>query len=324
MTEPLPLLEIRDLAKHYHSRGAFLSGPRTRIRAVNGISFSIRAGESLGLVGESGCGKTTLGRLVLRLLTPTGGNIFFEGRDITRLSRGEMRPLRRKMQPIFQDPYASLDPRMTIEAIITEPTRAFQRPSRQRQKELAAELLEQVGLNPLDADKHPHEFSGGQRQRVGIARALSVRPALIVADEPVSALDVSIQAQIINLMEDLRERFRLSYLFISHDLSVVSLVCDRIAVMHRGVIVEMAPTASIEQTPRHLYTRALFSATPPPDPAAREAFFSQTVELFDADNDSPGCGFHTQCPHTTSVCLEKRPPLQEVAPGHWSACWSPE
>ncbi len=324
MTEPHPLLEIRDLAKHYHPRGAFLSGARTRVRAVNGVSFSIRAGESLGLVGESGCGKTTLGRLALRLLTPTAGKILFEGRDITRLSRREMRPLRRKMQPIFQDPYASLDPRMTIEAIITEPMCAFQRPSRQRRKELAAELLERVGLNPADADKHPHEFSGGQRQRVGIARALSVRPALIVADEPVSALDVSIQAQIINLMEDLRERFHLSYLFISHDLSVVSLVCDRIAVMHRGAIVEMAPTAVIEQTPRHLYTRALFSAAPPPDPSAREAFFSQAVELFDADADSPGCGFHSRCPHSSSVCLEKRPPLQEVAPGHWVACWSPE
>ena len=264
-----PLLNIVDLVKHFPLGGGVLGKPQGWVKAVDGVSFAVSRGESFGLVGESGCGKTTLGRLILRLLEPTAGRIEFEGQNILPLSPDQFMPLRRRMQIIFQDPYSSLDPRMKVYAIITEPLRAIQRLTRRHQKETAAELLEKVGLQKADLDKYPHEFSGGQRQRIGIARSLCVRPELIVADEPVSALDVSIQAQVINLMQDLKDEFNLAYVFISHDLSVVKHICDRIAVMYLGKIVELAVTGDFSRRPRHPYTRALLQAVPLPDPHHR-------------------------------------------------------
>jgi len=251
-----PLLNVVDLVKQFPLGGGILSKPKAWIKAVDGVSFAVARGESFGLVGESGCGKTTLGRLILRLIEPSSGRVEIAGRDIMALSRSEMR---RKMQIIFQDPYSSLDPRMKVEGIITEPLRATKQLSKKQRREVAAELLEKVGLRRIDLDKYPHEFSGGQRQRIGIARALCVRPELIVADEPVSALDVSIQAQVINLLEDLKEEFNLSYVFISHDLSVVQYICDRIAVMYLGGIVELASTRDFSVSTRHPYTEALLA-----------------------------------------------------------------
>ena len=318
-----PLLEVRDLVKHFHVGGGLFGGTPGVIRAVDGVSFALRRGETLGLVGESGCGKTTTGRCILQLERPTSGAVLFEGRDLTVLSQAELRPVRRRVQVIFQDPYSSLNPRMTVGQIVAEPLHvhgivrsAPARAARMR------ELLGRVGLLPAHADRYPHELSGGQRQRVGIARALAMEPALIICDEPVSALDVSIQAQIINLLEDLQADLGLTYLFIAHDLSVVRHISDRIAVMYLGKIVEIADRTALYETPRHPYTRALLSAVPIPDPAI-EAERERIVlkgEIPSPLNPPPGCVFHPRCPIAIPECSVEVPALRTLAPDHRAAC----
>ena len=316
-----PLLEVTDLVKHFPMGGGLLSRTTSLVKAVDGVSFGVSKGESFGLVGESGCGKTTLGRMVMRLLDPTAGTVKLDGRDITHLSRSALRPLRRQMQIIFQDPFSSLDPRMKVEAIVTEPLKAHERMSRGRRRERAVTLLEKVGLRAGDLDKYPHEFSGGQRQRIGIARSLCVRPRLIVADEPVSALDVSIQAQVINLLEDLRDEFELSYIFISHDLSVVEHMCDNIAVMYLGVIVETAPADLFSVNPLHPYTQALLAAVPLPDPQGQVPPAPLEGDVPSPIDPPAGCAFHTRCPHAHEPCRKERPVLTKAGEGHHVACW---
>lgn len=318
---PAPLLTVTDLAKHFAAGSGFFSRSPGRVKAVNGISFSIGRGESLGLVGESGCGKSTLARLVVRLLAPTSGSIRFGGREIGSLNRREMRPLRKKMQIIFQDPYASLDPRMTVGASITEPLLNQSRFSRGERRSRAAGLLATVGLQAGDLNRYPHEFSGGQRQRIGIARALCVRPDLVVADEPVSALDVSIQAQILNLMKGLQQRFGLAYLFISHDISVVEHFCDRVSVMYAGHIVEIADASGFHGTCRHPYTRALVAAVPRPDPRVSLPPVPVEGEPPDPAALPSGCPYHPRCPHAFDPCPVQRPPLIQVGEKHHVACW---
>jgi oligopeptide/dipeptide ABC transporter ATP-binding protein len=316
-----PLLNIVDLVKYFPLGGGVLTRPRGWVRAVDGVSFVVWRGESFGLVGESGCGKTTLGRLILRLIEPTDGRIEFKGQNLSPLSRAQLMPFRRRMQIIFQDPYSSLDPRMKVDAIITEPLRAIQRLTRLQQQETAAALLEKVGLQKADLDKYPHEFSGGQRQRIGIARALCVRPELIVADEPVSALDVSIQAQVINLMQELKAEFNLSYVFISHDLSVVGHVCDRIAVMYLGKIVELAGNDDFGRHSRHPYTRALLEAVPLPDPHRRTEPFAMEGDVPNPIDPPSGCAFHPRCPYKFDRCTVETPHLVEASAHHLVACW---
>jgi peptide/nickel transport system ATP-binding protein len=315
------LVRLENLSCHYAVRGGLLRRPQGRVRAVDGISLEIPAGETFGLVGESGCGKSTLGRLVLRLLTPSGGRIFFRGREITTLSQEALRPLRQEMQIIFQDPYASLDPRMRVERLVTEPLRAFGGLDAGRRREAAAAMLEQVGLRREDLGRYPHEFSGGQRQRIGIARALIMRPALVVADEPVSALDVSVQAQVLGLMSRLKEAFKLTYLFISHDIGVVAHFCERIAVMYLGALVEVAPMAEFRRYQRHPYSAALVAAIPTPDPLQPLRPPPVRGEVPSALAPPRGCPFHPRCTHTLPRCREERPPLLEADPGHRVACW---
>ena len=317
----VPLLNIVDLVKHFPLGGGILAKPKGWVKAVDGVSFAVSRGESFGLVGESGCGKTTLGRLILRLIEPSGGRIEFDGQNIGSLNATEMMPLRRRMQIIFQDPYSSLDPRMKIDAIVTEPLRAIQPLTGYQRREAATELLEKVGLRKDDLNKYPHEFSGGQRQRIGIARSLCVRPELIVADEPVSALDVSIQAQVINLLDDLKEEFNLSYVFISHDLSVVEHICDRIAVMYLGTVVELATTEDFSKSPRHPYTRALLLAVPIPDPHRRAEPFAIEGDVPSPIDPPTGCAFHPRCPYAFDRCSQQKPPLAEAANAHFVACW---
>ena len=318
------LLEVKNLKMHFPVSSGFLSRkPTGYVKAVDDVSFTVKRGETLGLVGESGCGKTTTGRCILQLYKPTDGQVIFDGQDLTRLNTKNMRAMRREMQVIFQDPYSSLNPRMTAGNIIGEPLIVHGLVSgKDEYREKVAELLTNVGLNPYMADRFPHEFSGGQRQRIGVARALSVSPKFIVADEPVSALDVSIQAQIINLLEDLQEQFNLTYLFIAHDLSVVRHISDRVGVMYLGHMVELAERNEIYRNPIHPYTRALLSAVPIPDPvldAQRERVLL-TGEVPSPLNPPGGCVFHPRCPDANDTCSQVMPNLREVEPEHHSAC----
>jgi oligopeptide transport system ATP-binding protein len=315
------LLRVRHLKKYFPIRGGLFSREIARVHAVDDVSFDIRPGETLGLVGESGCGKSTTGRTILRLVEPTAGEVWFQERNVTALDKRALRQIRKEMQIIFQDPYASLNPRMTVRSIIGEALviHKLARGRRERE-ERVVQLLETVGLSAEHLRRYPHEFSGGQRQRIGIARALAVSPKLIVADEPVSALDVSIQAQIINLLEELQQKFGLTYLFIAHDLSVVEHISTRVAVMYLGKLVEVAPAKELYTNPKHPYTEALLSAVPIPDPAMRRRRI-----LLEGDVPSPirppsGCRFHTRCPIRVPSCAENDQVLKEVAPGHWVAC----
>jgi peptide/nickel transport system ATP-binding protein len=321
------LLKVEDLTKHFPIKKGILRRQVGAVKAVDGIDFEVRKGETLGVVGESGCGKSTMGRVITRLQDPTGGRITFEGQDITRLSTGDMRPLRRDIQMIFQDPYGSLNPRHTIGSIVSAPFRLQGVEPEGGVKKEVQRLLELVGLSPEHYNRYPHEFSGGQRQRIGIARALALKPKLVVADEPVSALDVSIQAQVVNLMDDLQEELGLTYVIIAHDLSVVRHVSDRIAVMYLGKIVELADRTALYEAPMHPYTKALMSAVPVPDPK-RRGQKSERI-LLRGDVPSPiappsGCRFHTRCWKATQICKTTEPQLVELKPGQRVACHHPE
>ena len=319
-----PLLEVRDLRMHFPvTEGMIMRRHIGDVKAVDGVSLSIGRGETLGLVGESGCGKTTMGRCILNLEKPTSGQILYDGVDITTFKRRELLALRQRIQVIFQDPYSSLNPRMKVGSILSEPMRVHGiEPNSRRREERVRELLSLCGLNPNFADRYPHEMSGGQRQRVGIARALSLNPEFIVCDEAVSALDVSIQAQIINLLEDLRERLNLTYLFIAHDLSVVRHLCHRVAVMYLGRVVELAETDELFDDPIHPYTQALLAAVPVPDPAveATREFRPVQGEVPSPINPPPGCVFHPRCSLAIERCHKVRPELRELRPRHWAAC----
>jgi oligopeptide transport system ATP-binding protein len=310
-----PLLVAEGLAKH------FPVGRDRAVRAVDGVSLSIRAGETLALVGESGCGKSTTGRLLIRLVEPSAGRVMFEGEDLLSLGPAALRARRRDMQIVFQDPYASLNPRLPVADIIAEPIEVHRTVrGRAATRDRVVELLEMVGLTAEHARRFPHQFSGGQRQRIGIARAIAVGPRLVVADEPVSALDVSIQSQVVNLMQDLQEKLGIAYLFVAHDLAVVHHIADRVAVMYLGVIVETAPKHALFSAPHHPYTQSLLSAAPEPDPAARRARIILEGDVPSPLAVPPGCRFHTRCPIAQEVCRREVPPLRAVAPGHEAAC----
>ncbi len=318
--ESRPVIEVSGLTKHYPVKKGLLRRTVGQVFAVDGVSFAIHEGETLGLVGESGCGKSTVARTVLRLLEPTGGSIRINGRDITHLGKAALRPYRREMQIVFQDPYSSLNPRMSAGDIVAEPLKVHGIGSRSEREARAAALFEQVGLRAGQMKSFPHEFSGGQRQRLGIARALALDPRLIVADEPVSALDVSIQAQVINLLMDLQREKRLSYLFIAHDLAVVEHISHHIAVMYLGKIVESAPRADLFLDPQHPYTEALLAAVPVPNPRLKRAKRLVGGEVPSPMNPPPGCPFHTRCPYVFARCRVEVPALREVRPGHLAAC----
>ena len=323
MTDNGALLEVRNLVKHFHVGGGLFGGAPGVVRAVDGVSFAIRRGETLGLVGESGCGKTTTGRCILQLERPTSGEIVFDGQDLTKLDDAGLRRFRRRMQVIFQDPYSSLNPRMTIGQILAEPLVVHGlAPDRAAREARVGELLRHVGLLPQHAHRYPHELSGGQRQRVGIARALAVDPRVIVCDEAVSALDVSIQGQVINLLEELQQRLGLTYLFIAHDLAVVRHISSKVAVMYLGRIVEYAPADELFANPKHPYTRALLAAAPVPDPVI-ERTRPRTIikgELPSPLNPPKGCVFHPRCPLATEDCKKAVPAVRELGPGHSVAC----
>ena len=318
MLEEAPLVEVEDVVKH------FPAGFGQKVHAVEGVSFQIKRGETLGLVGESGCGKSTLGRLVAQLLPLTAGRVRFDGQELSSMRGEKLRAMRRNLQMIFQDPYSSLDPRMTVSDIIAEPLDNFRMVRPGERESRVRELLRVVGLNPNFVNRYPHEFSGGQRQRIGIARALALEPKLIICDEPISALDVSIQAQIINLLEDLQQEFDLTYLFIAHDLSVVKHISDRVMVMYLGRIVEVSDGANIYDTPRHPYTKALLSAIPVPDPRteSKRRLVELKGEIPSPINPPGGCRFHPRCPiaEVPGICSEVDPPLEEKLPGHVAAC----
>jgi peptide/nickel transport system ATP-binding protein/oligopeptide transport system ATP-binding protein len=321
MAEPVaPLLEADGVVKHYDVAHSMFGAPLKTVRAVDGVSFAIMPGETLGLVGESGCGKTTLARCVARLIAPSAGRILLRGEDITDLPESRMRPLRRHLQIIFQDPFSSLNPRHRAGDIVAEPFINFGIARGAEAERRTRALFERVGLAPAQMRNYPHEFSGGQRQRLGIARALAVGPALIVCDEPVSALDVSVQAQVINLLSDLQQELGLAYLFVAHDLAVVEHISHRVAVMYLGKIVELGPRAGIFAAPRHPYTEALLSAVPVPDPARRRRRIVVAGEVPSPLAPPSGCAFHTRCPLAEERCRRETPALREVAPGHAVAC----
>ena len=315
-----PLLQVEGLQKYFPIKKGLMSRTVGHVKAVDGVSFTIQPGEVLGLVGESGCGKTTTGRCILRLIEPTAGSVKFAGREVTTLGKRELRSLRREMQIVFQDPYSSLNPRLTVGSMLTEALTLHQLARGQAARDRVAELLRLVGLHPDHARRYPHEFSGGQRQRIGVARALAVSPRLIVADEPVSALDVSIQAQIINLLRELQRKMGLTYLFVSHDLSVVEHISNRVAVMYLGKIVELADTETLYRKPRHPYTVSLLSAIPVPDPARKKARIVLKGDVPSPARPPSGCRFHPRCFMAREICGREDPPLREVQPGHWTAC----
>lgn len=324
MTDKETLVQIRDLKMHFPiTQGIIIQRRIGEVRAVDGLSFDVIRGETLGLVGESGCGKSTTGRAILQLYRPTAGEVYFEGKSLTKMKGEQLRRMRRRMQMIFQDPYASLNPRMTVGDIIGEPLAVHSLAKGQGRRERVQELLRIVGLNPYFVNRYPHEFSGGQRQRIGVARALAVQPDFIICDEPISALDVSIQAQIINLLEELQREYNLTYMFIAHDLAVVRHISDRIAVMYLGKIVELTGRDELYDNPLHPYTQALLSAIPIPDPLVEEQ--RQRV-ILEGDVPSPsappvGCNFNTRCPEVMDICREQEPEFVDVAGEHWVACF---
>jgi oligopeptide transport system ATP-binding protein len=326
MTDNNVLLRVENLVKYFPIMRGIFQKQVGAVRAVDDVSFEVKRGETLGLVGESGCGKSTTGRAVLQLYRPTSGSVYYDGVDLTKLKGEELRKMRRKMQMIFQDPYASLNPRMTVGEIIREPLIVHNVSTEAEANERVKQLLELVRLNPSFSTRYPHEFSGGQRQRIGIARALALQPSFIVCDEPISALDVSIQAQVVNLLEELQDKFGLTYLFIAHDLSMVRHISDRVAVMYLGVVVEMTTRDELYYNPLHPYSQALLSAVPIPDPVA-EATRQRTILVGDvpsAANPPSGCRFRTRCPIAESICAEQRPEFREVKPGHFVACFFAE
>ncbi|MCM3341422.1 dipeptide ABC transporter ATP-binding protein [Paenibacillus sp. MER TA 81-3] len=314
------LLQVRNLKKHYPIRQGLLNKQVGSVKSVDGLNFDIYEGETFGIVGESGCGKSTTGRSILRLIEPTEGEVWFQGRNLMELSSKELRLLRPDMSMIFQDPYASLNPRWTVQRILEEPLQTHQSLRTSERKQRVQELMERVGLSSFQANRFPHEFSGGQRQRVGIARALALNPKFIVCDEPVSALDVSIQSQVLNLMQDLQEQSKLTYMFISHDLSVVKFLCTRVGVMYLGKMVELAPKRKLYANPLHPYTKALMSAVPVPNPKAKKERIVLTGEVPSAKNPPQGCAFHLRCPIATEHCRSVQPEWREADEEHWVAC----
>lgn len=315
----MTLLEIKNLKQHFPISKGFLS-EKKYVKAVDGVSFTLNKGETLGIVGESGCGKSSLGRSILRLAEPTSGEIKFKGQDILKFNRKQMKNIRKNMQIVFQDPYASLNPRSTIRSILEAPLKIHGIGNREERMKLIESLVEKIGIRKDQLDNYPHEFSGGQRQRIGIARALTLNPDLIIADEPVSALDVSVQSQVLNLFVELQKEFNLSYIFISHDLSVVQHISDRVAVMYLGKIVELAHVDQLYQNPLHPYTKSLLSALPIPDPSQKRERIILEGDLPSPINPPTGCAFHTRCPVATSDCRTETPALREKQFGHWAAC----
>lgn len=318
MTEVL--LEVSNLKKYFPITGGVFGKQVGNVKAVDNVSFYVKKGETLGLVGESGCGKSTTGRMLMRLIEPTEGEIVFEGKDLTKLSPNEMRKMRKEMQMVFQDPFASLNPRHTVEKILEEPLIVHGVADKAERKRLVKEMMEVVGLSSYHIKRYPHQFSGGQRQRIGIARALMTKPKLIIADEPVSALDVSIQSQVLNLLEDLQKEFQLTYIFIAHDLGVVKHISDRVGVMYLGRLVEITEADKLYDKPLHPYTKALLSAVPIPDPDLKQERELLTGDLPSPSNPPLGCAFHTRCKACMEVCKTARPELKEIEPGHFAAC----
>ncbi|WP_010677466.1 ABC transporter ATP-binding protein [Bacillus timonensis] len=315
-----PLLQVRNLKKYFPIKGGMFGKKIGDVKAVDGLSFFVNKGETLGIVGESGCGKSTTGRLILRLLEPTEGQVLFDNKDVTKLSMSEMRKLRREMQIIFQDPYASLNPRHTVERILEEPLIVHGIGDKKERIRKVKEMLEVVGLSSYHAKRYPHQFSGGQRQRIGIAKALMTNPSLIIADEPVSALDVSIQSQVLNLMEDLQKKYGLTYIFIAHDLGVVRHISDRVGVMYLGRIIELTDSEKLYNKPLHPYTKALLEAVPIPDPDYKNESVEITGEIPSPSNPPTGCAFHTRCGSCMEICKTTRPVFKEVEDGHYVAC----